>query len=240
MCVVLFDPTSTGDDKNPILQINLLSLENQVITIPKTAPAAKSRFLYIPESHHSKVSGLQRLPSSILFLLTSPLLSLLLPAILRESFKRANRSPTAKDESVDSFLTRRFGETFARVFGSALVHGIYATDSRKLSVRAAFPSMWDAEERGRGSLVLGLLVPGRAPKAEEEKYELGRTLEMMDGVSVYSFRDGMETLTKALEERLRSAANVSILMDTRISGIKMLENQLLEVRTLLFSELILL
>ena len=141
---------------------------------------------------------------------------------------------------MDSFLTRRFGETFARVFGSALVHGIYATDSRKLSVRAAFPSMWDAEERGRGSLVRGLLVPGRAPKAEGEKYELGRTLEMMDGVSVYSFRDGMETLTKALEERLRSAANVRILVDTRISGIKMLENQLLEVRTLLFSELILL
>ena len=131
---------------------------------------------------------------------------------------------------MDSFLTRRFGETFARVFGSALVHGIYATDSRKLSVRAAFPSMWDAEERGRGSLVRGLLVPGREPKAEEEKYELGRTLEMMDGVSVYSFRDGMETLTKALEERLRSAANVSILVGTRISGIKMLENQLLEVR----------
>ena len=91
--------------------------------------------------------------------------------------------------------------------------------------------MWDAEERGRGSLVRGLLVPERKPKAaEEEKYELGRTLEMMDGVSVYSFRDGMETLTKALEERLRSAANVRILVDTRISGIKMLENQLLEVR----------
>lgn len=134
----------------------------------------------------------------------------------------------AKDESVDSFLTRRFGETFARVFGSALVHGIYATDSRKLSVRAAFPSMWDAEERGRGSLVRGLLVPGR--EKVEEKYDLGRTLEMMDGISVYSFRDGMETLTKALEEHLRSAANVSILADTSISGIKMLENQLFEVR----------
>lgn len=93
--------------------------------------------------------------------------------------------------------------------------------------------MWDAEERGRGSLFRGLLVPGRAgrePKAEEEQYELGRTLEMMNGVSVYSFIDGMETLTKALEESLRSASNVSILVDARISGIKMLENRLLEVR----------
>jgi len=136
---------------------------------------------------------------------------------------------------VDSFLTRRFGETFARVFGSALAHGIYATDSRRLSIRAAFPSMWGAEERGRGSLVRGVLVPGRKPKAEEEEYELGRTLEMMDGVAVYSFRNGMESLTKALEDHLRSAPNVNILVDTKISKIKMLENQFLEVRNLILS-----
>ncbi|KIM37477.1 hypothetical protein M413DRAFT_77077 [Hebeloma cylindrosporum] len=209
--------------------INLLGLEDKVITIPKTAPAAKSRFLYIPESHHSKVSGLQRLPNSILSLLNSPLLSILLPAILREPFKGANRPPRANDESVDSFLTRRFGETFARVFGSALVHGIYATDSRKLSVRAAFPSMWDAEERGRGSLVRGLLVPPRKLKDEQETYELGRTLEMMNGVSVYSFKDGMESLTKALEDHLGTLANVRILVDTRISRIKMVDDQLLEI-----------
>jgi len=95
--------------------------------------------------------------------------------------------------------------------------------------------MWDAEERGRGSLVLGFLVPGRKPKAEEEKYELGRTLEMMDGVSVYSFRDGMESLTKALEDHLRSVPNVNILVDTRISGIRMLEDRFLEVRGFVFS-----
>jgi hypothetical protein len=43
-----------------------------------------------------------------------------------------------------------------------------------------FPSIWDAEERRRGSVVRSLLVSGRGQKVEEEeKYvELGR-LEMM-------------------------------------------------------------
>jgi oxygen-dependent protoporphyrinogen oxidase len=52
---------------------------------------------------------------------------------------------------------RRFGEPFARTFGSAMVHGIYAADSRILSVRAAFPTLWDAEEKGGGSIIRGLL-----------------------------------------------------------------------------------
>lgn len=108
-----------------------------------------------------------------------------------------------------------------RVFGSALVHGIYSADSWNFSARNAFPSTWDAEERERGSLVRGLLASPPTPNAEEEKYELGRTLEMMNEVSAYSFMGGMESLTKALEEHLRSSANVSILVDPRISGIKL-------------------
>ena len=50
---------------------------------------------------------------------------------------------------------------------------------------------------------------------------------MANEVSVSSFRDGMKSLTKALklEEHL-SEPNISTLVDTRISGIKMLEDHL--------------
>lgn len=161
-------------------------------------------------------------------LLFSPLLPVMLPPVLLEPFKRANRKLENGDESVDSFFTRRFGASFARTFGSALVHGIYAADSRKLSVRAAFPAILDAEQRGMGSLVRGMLIPSK--KKAEEPYELGKIEEMMRGVSVYSFRDGMETLTRALETTLRATPNIEILQGTHVSSLALSRNHDVEVR----------
>jgi oxygen-dependent protoporphyrinogen oxidase len=148
--------------------------------------------------------------------------------VLREPFKPSNRQAGARDESVDSFLSRRFGETFARIFGSALVHGIYAADSRNLSVRAAFPVLWEAEEKGWGSVVRGLLLLSQR-KSDQDTYDLGRTLELMHQVSVYSFKDGMQSLTNALETRLLATKNVDIIRDTTISNLEMLINGSLKV-----------
>jgi oxygen-dependent protoporphyrinogen oxidase len=117
-------------------QINLLGLEDKVITIPKTAPAAE-----VSLSHNLKFRSSTF--AFFYFILNFPLLPILLPAILHEPFKRANPPSMEIDEGVDLFLTRRVDETFAPGFGSALVYGIYATESRKLSVWAAFPSIWD-------------------------------------------------------------------------------------------------
>ncbi|KAF9564531.1 protoporphyrinogen oxidase [Agrocybe pediades] len=221
-------PRSLRPNSKSVLElIHLLNLKDQVITVPKTAAPAKARFLYIPPSDSIRASGLQRIPSSLFSLLRSPLWSVLLPAVLREPFRRANRLANIQDESVDSFFSRRLGETFARTFGSALVHGIYATDSRKLGVKAAFPSIWKAEERGRGSVVRGFLLPSKP--VEEEQYDLGRTLDMMRDVSVYSFRGGMETLTTAMEQSLHCSDNVEILKSTSISGLKSLEDKSIEI-----------
>lgn len=151
------------------------------------------------------------------------------PPILREIFKRGNRPADLKDESVDSFFKRRFGETFARTFGSALVHGIYAADSRKLSVRSAFPVVWDAEDRGFGGMIRGLLVAPRKSTDRDDKYDLGDTLAMMRDVSVYSFREGLQTLTNSLVAALRSSPNVTILENTAVSRVSLRSAGALEV-----------
>ncbi|PPQ85350.1 hypothetical protein CVT25_000641 [Psilocybe cyanescens] len=225
-------PRSLRPNGKSVLElINLLKLQDEVITVPRTAAPAKARFLYIPKSYGSSgPSGLQRIPSSIFSMISSSLASVMLPAILFEPFKKANRPSNISDESVDSLFTRRFGETFARTFGSALVHGIYATDSRTLSVRAAFPAIWEAEERGWGSVVRGFLMPKKKKEmAEQETYEMGNVPDMMRGTSVYSFRDGMETLTKAMERKLQATPNVSITKNAHISGLKLLDNQEMEI-----------
>lgn len=127
------------------------------------------------------------------------------------------------DESVDSFLSRRFGDAFARTLGSALVHGIYAADSRSLSVRAAFPVLRESEARGKGSVVWGELGPpawfgskaqaqAQAQEDEEEEDGIDREWEAQFRTlaALFSFREGMETLVRALVEALRGFPNVTM------------------------------
>jgi oxygen-dependent protoporphyrinogen oxidase len=102
--------------------------------------------------------------------------------------------------------------------GSALVHGIYAADSRTLSTRATFPSLLAAEERGGGSVARGFLMSVllRSPVDVSESsssgaaYEMGDLVRRMKGVSVYSFVDGLQTIPRAIEEALRALPNVTI------------------------------
>lgn len=170
----------------------------------KTSPAAKNRFLHIPDT-----TGLQLIPSSISSLFSSSLTRILVPTLLREPFRRYNRPSGITDESLDAFLTRRFGEPFARTFGSAMVHGIYATDSRILSIRTAFPSIWDAEGKGEGSVIRGLLKNNKRDEATDD-YALGDMVTTMDGVSVYSFKDGIRTITDALVHELKRNPKVQL------------------------------
>jgi protoporphyrinogen/coproporphyrinogen III oxidase len=224
-----------------------LDLRSEVICTPRASPAARNRFLHVPPTE-----GLQPLPSGLLSLFTLPLGRLVLRSVLAEPFTPANRpqkqtnppsSPPAPapapptttdtaevvdeedDESVDSFFSRRFGEAFARTLGSALIHGIYATDSRKLSLRATFPQLHTSETRGNGSVIWGELgLPAwfsgswkaNAKSQKEDEWEgdlewetgLGRT------AALFSFRDGMETLVRALVDALRRFPNVILWSNT--------------------------
>lgn len=171
---------------------------------------------------------MQRLPSSFFTLFSSPLLSDIFSAVIFDLFKGDSHPRDITDESVHSFVSRRFGDTFELIFGSALVHGIYAADSRQLSVKAAFPYLWHAEKRGRGSVIRGLLTPVRLGTGNDS-YELGHTDHLMQGVSVYSFKDGMSTLTDALERYLHALPNVTIIKGTRILNIRPCKDSTIEV-----------
>ena len=202
-------------------------MRSEVLSTPRASPAGRNRFLHV-----SPTPGLQALPSSILTALTLPLGRLVLRSVLSEPFVRANTPTDAddNDESVDAFFTRRFGAAFARTLGSALVHGIYGADSRKLSVRAAFPMLPKSERRGNGSVVWGELGPaawfGRAAAeaAEEEQCVEWQTGARTDPVwdariaaaALLSFSGGMETLVNALVDALRGFRNVTLRSGTAV------------------------
>ena len=211
-----------------------------MITTPRSSPAARARFLHVPPT-----PGLLALPSSLWSLLTSPLSRIILPALLREPFRPANRPSGAIDESLDAFLTRRFGPAFARVLGSAFCHGVYGADARVLSVRAAFPALWDAEARGNGSVLLGELGwrawwtakdrrREREAREREEAWELSADptfVRRVDEAAVISFKDGLEQLVLALVAALESNPRVELRRGAEVVSLRPAEDgQSLEVR----------
>lgn len=204
---------------------------------PNTAPAATNRYICLKKPDGD---GLKVLPLSPLSIFKSPFSFTLLSSILKERYWPSNRmhpipvpdeEKAAKshhmrvydDESVDSFLTRRFGPKVARLFGSSLVHGIYAADSRLLSVRTSFPSLWEAEEWGRGSVISGI-VRKRPPNKTEKVFEMGNVASVMKDTSIFSFQDGISALPKALSGWLDSMPLVRVQLSSTVTALEARED----------------
>ncbi|KAI5119155.1 hypothetical protein M0805_005234 [Coniferiporia weirii] len=210
-------PRTLRPNTGAILElINLLNLQSSLITTPKSSSAARHRFLHIPGR-----SGLTRLPSSPLTLLSSSpyISSALVPPILFESIRPSNRPHGQDDESLGAFLTRRFGAKFERLFGSALVHGIYAADARVLSTRATFPMLLEAEERGSGSIVRVMLLRKKTTDPFVG-YDVGGVRALVADAAIFSFVNGLETIPRALRLYSENAPNVTVKTDTSVSALQ--------------------
>jgi oxygen-dependent protoporphyrinogen oxidase len=116
-------------------------------------------------------------------------------AILRDIFGKSE-SPEP-DESVAGFVRRKFSETLLDRLVGPFVSGIYAGDPEKLSLRAAFPILYEAE-KASGSVARGVFkvmkqrkaTNGMQPQAPRER------------TTLQTFRDGNETLIRAVAARL--------------------------------------
>lgn len=71
------------------------------------------------------------------------------------------------DESVSSFLQRRFGDQLADRLAGPLLAGIFAGNADDISVRAAFPQLVEAEKK-YGSLILAMRAMKAARHAAHE------------------------------------------------------------------------
>jgi oxygen-dependent protoporphyrinogen oxidase len=116
-------------------------------------------------------------------------------AILRDIF--GNSESPEPDESVADFIRRKFSSTLLDGLVGPFVSGIYAGDPEKLSLRAAFPILYEAE-KAAGSITRGVFkvlkqrkaTNGAQPQAPKEK------------ATLQTFRDGNETLIRAIASRL--------------------------------------
>ena len=94
------------------------------------------------------------------------------------------------DESIASFLRRRFGQECVERLGEPLLAGIHAGDPERLSILATFPRFAELERRS-GSLIRGMwTAPRPAPSAGAP------------ATAFYSLQGGLEELVTAIEGRL--------------------------------------
>lgn len=165
-------------------------------------PVSNKRYLI-------KNGAMVALPQSLVGGVTTPLYNPLEKLrLVAEPFIGKSR---LEDESVTSFVSRRMGPAFLEYGISALVSGIFAGDPDRLSIRHAFPKVWNLEQ-DHGSLIGGAL----RLKRERRKQGIVPFKSRM-----ISFRKGLRELVTALcnEELLTTRTGARIESVARVDGV---------------------
>jgi protoporphyrinogen/coproporphyrinogen III oxidase len=166
--------------------------------LQKADPRAAIRYLW-------RNGRLHTLPTGPVSFFKSPVLSLRgRLRLLLEPFQA--QGPVDEDESVRMFGVRRIGREATDVLIDAMVSGVFAGDAATLSLPSAFPKM-RAMEAEYGSLVRAMIAR-RKTRSGGGPSGPGGTLT--------SFRAGMETLPRALCERLARRVKV----DAPVQGLR--------------------
>ncbi|MFQ5626826.1 MAG: protoporphyrinogen oxidase, partial [Methyloligellaceae bacterium] len=107
-----------------------------------------------------------------------------------------SRCPHENEETVWDFCTRRFGREFTERVLDPLTGGVYAGRASELSMPAVFPKLIDMEKM-YGSITAGIV---------RRRWRGGQ----MPGSRLFSWRDGIGTLPKALTRYLGQAVHTGV------------------------------
>jgi oxygen-dependent protoporphyrinogen oxidase len=166
--------------------ITELGLEPSVVV---ASPAAKKRYVV-------RKNRLLPLPMSPQDFLTTRLLSNGAKlAVFGESLVDSGDSPA--EESIATFVRRRFNQEVLDYVANPFVGGIYAGDPEQLSVRHALPKLYGLE-RTHGSIIKAFGGMMRARKRDAD----AAAMAMAGGM--VSFRTGLQELPDALARELHA------------------------------------
>lgn len=200
------------------------------VEVMESASVANRKWLLDP------ANNLVQVPNSaglLVQFLLSDITDGVIPSILREPFQK--KSSQEKDESIRSFILRRFGSpALADNVVSAVLHGIYSGDISKLSTRATLPSLLEVE-RDHGSIVKGMLLKLTAKKPEtvntlseplieyESLISPGSDLSSMSAklkkFPILRLHDGLQVLPTVMADYLQTKTNTIIEYNDAVTGI---------------------
>ncbi|NGX41866.1 MAG: Protoporphyrinogen oxidase [Chlamydiae bacterium] len=175
---------SKGSGMQTLQLIEQLGLQDQVIA---GDPSVKNRYLWIDKK-------LRSLPTGPFSFFTSSLMKGVIPAL----FKDLKTAPSSeKDESIYSFISRRFGSNIAETLIDPVTTGIYAGDIRQLSIKSCFPFLHEWEQ-AHGSVIKGAFKGRKKKRISSSKF-----VQEHQRASLFSLKDGIEILVHELAYRLR-------------------------------------
>jgi len=164
-----------------------LGLENKLIETNEekrgTYVLWEKRLVPVPEGF------LMLAPSKIMPFLKSPLFSW--TGKIRMIFDLFISKGSSGDESLASFVRRRFGNEALERMAQPMIGGIYTADPEKLSLKATMPQFIEMEQK-YGSVIRGMLK-----NTSDSKSDSGARYSQF-----LSYINGMQTLIDALEKSL--------------------------------------
>ncbi|MCH8908209.1 MAG: protoporphyrinogen oxidase [Candidatus Heimdallarchaeota archaeon] len=167
--------------------VKQLGLQEELITLNET----DERIYILSDGKlHPLPEGLQLLvPTRIWPFIKSKLLSRKGKfSVLLDIFAKSKVS--ADDESLASFVRRKFGDEMLKKLAEPLLAGVYNADSEKLIILATFPQYRELKEEN------GSLIRGMRSKTKNKKLEFNAKSQLI------SFKGGMSTLIDGLREKL--------------------------------------
>uniref|UniRef100_A0A1B6ID66 Protoporphyrinogen oxidase n=1 Tax=Homalodisca liturata TaxID=320908 RepID=A0A1B6ID66_9HEMI len=185
---------------NTLSLIEELNLSDKVLPIPTSHPTAQNRLIYANKKLHT-------LPSSFysLFKICSPFSK---PLILSAFKDLITPKIIQNDESIYSFVERRFGKEIADYAISSMICGICAGNAKEISVKFLMSEMFEWEQK-HGSVLKGFFKksfsnPNNKMLNEAAKSFLGKRA-VQEKWSVWTLKDGLqqfpETLGKEVQKR---------------------------------------
>jgi oxygen-dependent protoporphyrinogen oxidase len=146
------------------------------------------------------------------------------------------------DETIGSFVERRFDKRLADNVVSAGLHGIYAGDVWQLSCKTLFSQAWQLEKRYGSALggffrmqaedqspsMMLLAHPSDVEAARAINEEVDLDLDFakkLKDASVFSFKDGLQQLVTALQSSLEKKGNVEIRVNSPVHSSKLVEGE---------------
>jgi len=103
-------------------------------------------------------------------------------------------------QSIAEFVNRRLGKEFLDYAINPFVAGVYAGRPEELSVKSAFPKLYELEEN-YGGLIIGTLRSIRKRKKSKEVSK--------QSAKMFSFKDGMKVLTESMADKLASRVSTN-------------------------------